>query len=153
MDDKKQMLLDPGIKPTEEIIAEALGVTNAIYVQWIEQLKHRQVTLMEWRYYHDAKSWLSKGEYHWKSVRGKDRVTPNFWLSIWDGFFKVTFFFSEKTMYQILALPLSPEAKEMIQNTQLSGKKTKYLAISFDVKSKEQLQDLYILTEFRKEQI
>lgn len=153
MEEKRQLLRDPSTKPTDEMIAEALGVTNNIYVQWIKQLKQYNITLMEWRYYNDAKSWLSKGEYHWKSVRGKDRVTPNFWLSIWDGFFKVTFFFSEKTIYQLLSLPLSQEVKEMIRDSDLSGKTMKYISVSFDVKNEKQLQDIYLLTEFRKENI
>lgn len=43
--------------------------------------------------YNDGKAWLSKGEYKWIIARGTNKVKPLFWLSIWEGFFKVSFFF------------------------------------------------------------
>lgn len=60
----QQLLRDPGITPTDKIIAQGLGKTNETYVAFIEQLKTHGITLMKWRYYNDGKAWLtiSRGE-------------------------------------------------------------------------------------------
>lgn len=92
----RQLLRDPNVKPTDKIIEDGLGETNNIYAEFIEKLMEYDIHLMDWRYYNDGKAWLSKGEYRWVTLRGTNKVKPIFWLSIWDGFFKVSFNFSER---------------------------------------------------------
>ena len=98
MSEKKngqQLLRDPGVEPTSEIIAEGLGKAYATYDKFVRALEEQYgITLMDWRFYNDGKAWLSKGEYKWKTPRGANKVKPIFWLSIWEGFFKTSFFFS-----------------------------------------------------------
>lgn len=91
----KQLLRDPNSQPTNDVIAVALGEQYAAYTQFLGMLAGFDVTL-QWRYYNDGKAWLAKGLYKWKSVRGTDKENTIFWLSIWDGFFRVSFFFAEK---------------------------------------------------------
>lgn len=153
MDNEKQLLRDENIKPTAEIIADALGPVNGVYNKFIEDLKDYSISLMDWRYYNDGKAWLSKGEYKWTTSRGTDKVKPIFWLSIWDEFFKVSFNFTEKTMPQLLSLPISNDTKEMIKNTELMGKTRKFIPVIFDVINETKLDDVYVLAEFRKENI
>jgi len=45
-----------------------------------------------------------------------------FWLSVWDGFFKVTIYIPEKARSDVLSLPLDEEVKLMIANSKQMGK-------------------------------
>ena len=151
--DKKQLLKNPDIKPTHQIIAQGLGLANSTYEKFIDELDKRSISLMDWRYYNDGKAWLSKGEYKWVTSRGTNKVKPIFWLSIWDSYFKVSFFFSEKTREKLLALPLSEETTLQIKATAPHGKNMQYLSIIFNVEDDRQINDIYLLSDFRKEHI
>lgn len=153
MNKAQQLLRDANVKPTDEIIANGLGATNNTYTKFIEELKNYDIFLMDWRYYNDGKAWLSKGEYKWTTSRGTNKVKPIFWLSIWDGFFKVSFYFSEKIRDELLALPITNESKELIKNAVTNGKTMRFIPIIFDIDDDKQLDDVYILAQFRKENI
>jgi len=148
-----QLLRDVNIEPTDEIIAEGLGAINNIYTKFVKGLEHYDISLMDWRYYNDGKSWLTKGEYKWVTARGTNKVKPLFWLSIWEGFFKVSFFFSADIRDELLALPISQEAEEIIKNAKPMGKTMRFLPVTFEVSDDKQLKDVYILAQFRKENI
>ncbi len=97
MEGKEQLFRDKNVKPTEQLIAESLGEGYAIYQRFIETLENEGISLMDWRYYQDGKAWLSKGEYKWTTTRGTNKVKPIFWLSMWEGFFKVSFTLARKS--------------------------------------------------------
>jgi len=147
----EQLLRNPDIKPTKQIIADGLGEVNNIYESFVNRLKEFDISLMDWRYYNDGKAWLSKSEYKWTTSRGTERAKPIFWLSIWKDFFKISFLFSEKTREKILTLPISDETEKMIQDTAPHGNKMQYLSIVFNVEDDHQLNDIYILANFKKE--
>ena len=151
--EKLQLLRDINIEPTAEIIAEGLGEANNAYIKFIDGLKGIGISLMDWRYYNDGKAWLTKGEYKWTTPRGANKVKPIFWMSIWEGFFKVSFFFSAEMQDKLLALPISREAESIIANSEPMGKTRKFLPVTFEVSEDKQLGDVYILAEFRKENI
>jgi len=153
MNNARQLLRDANIEPTVEIIADGLGATNTVYVKFIGELKKYSISLMDWRYYNDGKAWLSKGEYKWTTTRGTNKVKPIFWLSIWEEAFRVSFFFSEKVRAELLSLPITEAAKEIINNTEANGKTMKFLSIIFDITDDSQLNDVYVLAQFRKENI
>lgn len=153
MDNKYQLLRDPKVNPTDEIIAEGLGVVTNTYIKFIDILNQNDINLMNWRYYNDGKAWLSKGEYRWVTNRGTIKVEPIFWLSIWNGFFKVSFFFSTKTQSELLSLPISQEVKKLIKKTSAMGKIMRFIPIVFDISDDKYLDDLLVLVQFRKENI
>jgi len=153
MEGKKQLFRDKNVKPTEQLIAESLGEEYAIYQRFIETIKNEGISLMDWRYYQDGKAWLSKGEYKWTTTRGTNKVKPIFWLSLWEGFFKVSFHFSEKVRTQLLSLPISEETKEAIYKAPTNGTKMKFFSVIFDVASDSPLNDIYQIAEFRKHSI
>lgn len=153
MNNAQQLLCDSNINPSVEIIADGLGAANATYLKFIEELKRYNIYLKDWRYYNDGKAWLSKGEYKWTTTRGTNKVKPIFWMSIWDGFFKVSFYFPEKRQTELLSLPLSTDVKEMIKNVKATGKTMKYISIILDITNDCQLNDVYLLAAFRKENI
>ncbi len=148
-----QLLRDPKINPTQEIIAEGLGLTNITYIKFIERLKQININLMDWRYYNDGKAWLSKGEYKWVTNRGTNKVKPIFWLSIWNGFFKISFFFSTISRPELLTLPISKETKNLIKEAKPMGKTMRYIPIVLDISDDKYIDDLLILSEFRKNKI
>lgn len=149
----EQLLRDVGIEPTNEIIAEGLGTASKVYSEFLENLKKHDVSLMDWRFYNDGKAWLSKGEYKWTTKRGTNKVKPLFWLSIWRGFFKVSFFFSTRIKDEVLELPISQEAKTIISTAKPMGKTMRFIPVVFDVCDINQLNDLFVLMQFRKEKI
>lgn len=111
------------------------------------------LSLMDWRYYNDGKAWLSKGEYKWTTSRGTNKVKPIFWVSIWDKFFKISFNFSEKNKDTLLSLPMSEDTKEMIRNIKPNGDKMKFIPVIFDVDNSKVFNDIFVLVQFRKENI
>lgn len=149
----QQLLRDATVKPTAEIIADGLRATNSTYTKFIEELTKYSISLMDWRYYNDGKAWLSKGEYKWITARGTNKTKPIFWLSIWEESFRVSFFFSEKIRAELLSLPISTNTKEIIRNTEATGKTMKSISIIFDITRDRQLNDVYVLAEFRKNNI
>ncbi len=149
----QQLLRNADIEPTTEIITEGLGTSNSIYMKFVEKLEEYGVSLMDWRFYNDGKSWLSKGEYKWTTARGTNKVKPLFWLSIWEGFFKVSFNFKLETREELLKLPTSNEAKEIITNAEVNGKAMKFIPVVFDVNNDNQLDDIFVIMNFRKENI
>jgi len=145
---KEQLLRDPDIEPSSDVIAKALGEADNAYIKFINELTNHDIHL-EWRYYNDGKAWLAKGLFKWTGVRGGQNEKTIFWLSIWDGFFKVSFFVSEKARADVLNLPFDNEVKQMIAALQQMGK-LKYLPVVFELCSDELFEAVFLLADFRK---
>jgi hypothetical protein len=145
---KEQMLRNPDIQASSDVIAKALGESNNAYIKFINELASHDIHL-KWRYYNDGKAWLAKGLFKWTGVRGGQNETTVFWLSIWDGFFKVTIYGPEKNCTDVLSLPLDNEVKLMIADSQQMGK-LKYFPIVFDLCSDEMFEAIFLLVDFRK---
>jgi hypothetical protein len=144
----QQLLRDSSIEPTKEVIAEGLGAANGAYTKFIEGLENYDIQ-MNWRYYNDGKAWLGKGLYKWTTIRGTQKETTAFWLSIWEGFFKISLFIPEKVRADALNLMLTDEIKEMIANSKQMGK-LKFFPLIFDLSSDELFNEIYTLVNFRK---
>lgn len=151
--EQKQLLRDPSVKPTDDMIVDCLGPAGEVYTKFLEELKAYGISLMDWRFYNDGKAWLSKGEYKWTTARGTDKVKPIFWISIWNGFFKISFNFSEMTRAKLLSLPISENTKIMIENVEPNGSKMKFIPVIFDVDHEKQFEDILLVAQFRKENI
>lgn len=85
---EKLVLTDSNIYPDSDVIKEALDKHYELYESFMEAAKQKGLST-EWRYYNDSKSWLCK-------IVNKKRTVC--WLSIWDTGFKVSFYFTEKTI-------------------------------------------------------
>ena len=150
---EQQLLRDPNIEPTSEVIAEGLGAAFEPYSVFISELGKYGITLMNWRFYNDGKAWLTKGEFKWTTQRGANKVKPIFWLSIWEGFFRVAFFFSTSVQAELQDLPISQETKESINSAKPMGKTMRFLPVIMDIKDSQQLGDVYHIAQFRKEKM
>ena len=144
---KEQLLRDPRTDPTSEIIAAGLGAAYGAYTKFIEELENRNVQV-DWRYYHDSKAWLGKALYRWTTAQGAHKEKTAFWLSVWDGFFKVSLYLPEKARADALALPLGKAVLKMIGDSHPLGK-SKLIPLVFELNSDELFDDLYTLIYFR----
>ncbi len=145
---KEQLLRNPDIEPSSEVIENALKEANNAYIKLIYEIASYDIQL-EWRYYNDCKAWLAKGLYKWTGTRGGNNVKTIFWLSIWDGFFKVTMYIPEKDREDVLSLPLDNRIKQMIANSKQMGK-FNFFPIVFDLYSDDMFKALFSLTDFKK---
>lgn len=108
------VLSDPLVFPGKEVLSKALGPAYPVYEELLNILSHPPYTfLLEWRYYRDGKAWLGKVIYRKKTV---------FWLSVWKGFFKTSFFFTEKHAERIMDLDIDHKVIEEFQKTKASGR-------------------------------
>ncbi len=138
---KAQMLLrDAGVFPSEQILRDALGKTvYSILKSFIATIADDEYNLtIEWRYYNDGKAWLGKVIYKKKTV---------LWLSIWEGFFKTSFYFIEKHLEAITALDISKTVKEEFVKAKTVGK---LIPMIIDINRDEQLNDLLTIVRFKK---
>lgn len=144
----EKMLRDPDIQPSSDVIAQALGETNGTYIKFVNELASHGIDLV-WHYYNDGKAWLAKGLVKWTGVRGGQKETTAFWLSIWDGLFKLSIFIPEKAYAGLLSLPLDNKVKQMISDS-LEMEKQKYLPLVFDMCSEEMFEAVFMLADFKK---
>jgi len=144
----QQLLRNPGENPTSNVLAQALGDAYGAYEKFTGGLENHGIEL-EWRYYTDGKAWLAKGLYTRTGPRGGQNKTTAFWLSIWDGFFKVSVYVPEKARAGALSLPLDDECKRIIADAKQMGK-LKFFPLVFELRSEEMLEAVYTLADFRK---
>lgn len=134
------VLNNPELIPDESILKEVL--TEKSYILYVKLLKiitseNERKFSAEWRYYNDGKSWLCK-------VVNKKRTI--FWLSVWEGYFKVSFYFTEMHKEGISSLPISESAKSQFITAKPIGK---LIPLTIDVHSEEQLDDVLTIAKFR----
>ena len=114
--------------PDSNVLEGALGKDYKLYEQFAEKINAKKLTL-EWNYYNDGKSWLCK------TLNKKKNMC---WLSIWNTGFKLTFYFTEKTMPGVYNLEISDELMETAKEAKPAGK---LLPIILSIKSKKNLND------------
>lgn len=134
------ILNNPDLYPDKDVLKEVL--TENVLIFYDKLLKvitsdNESKFSSEWRYYNDGKSWLCK-------VVNKKRTI--FWLSVWEGYFKVSFYFTEKHKEGIASLPISESAKDSFINAKPIGK---LMPLTIDVYCEEQLTDVLAIAKFR----
>lgn len=108
------MLKDKEVYPHEEVLATVLKDHFTLYKQLVKTISGPDWGLSAaWKYYHDGKSWLCKVSYKKKTVC---------WLSVWDGFFKISFYFTEKNAGGIAALELSEKIRKRWAQSKRTGR-------------------------------
>ncbi|MCL2484963.1 MAG: DUF3788 domain-containing protein [Endomicrobia bacterium] len=131
------LLEDPKIFPSKKNLKDALGKSYSVFEDLETQLTQKEFALVfDWRYYRDSKAWLCK-------VHNKKKTI--FWLSVWDGFFKTSFFFLERHMKGIAAL------KTNKNSFKLEKEWGKMIPLIFNIKYKKQFTDLLKIVQYKKE--
>jgi len=133
---ENQILTDPKVKPENSVLESVLGKNYNRYIEFVNKL-NTQNLIIEWNYYNDGKSWLGK-------ILNKKKNLC--WLSIWNIGFKLTFYFTEKTIEGVHELDINNEIKNMIQNIKPIGK---LFPIILLVKNKKTIDDGLKILEYK----
>jgi hypothetical protein len=135
-----QRLCDPEIRPTDKVLADALGKVYTVYREFSQRLSGEEsLWVPEWRYYNDGKAWLCKITHKKKTIC---------WLSVWQGFFKVSLFFTAKTSEGVFNLPVDSAVKDEFRHNKPIGK---LIPLVMRIRSKRQLKDVFILLRYKQE--
>ena len=139
---EEQLLKDPDTFPTAEVLEKALKKKYAVLREFLNTAESKEFKLKpEWRYYKDGKAWLCKISFKKKTV---------VWLSVWSGYFKLGFYFTEKSGGGIPDLKIDESIKKDYLTHAPIGK-LKPLVI--DMEKKSQLSDLYTILQYKKDQL
>lgn len=146
---KVQLMRNPEIHPTKDVLEICLKDSSLAYYQLMEKISSLDIKFV-WYYYTDGKAWLGKGVYSWIGKRGGHKEATLFWLSIWEAFFRVTIYFPATSKDQLLKLELSENVRFIIHQAKQMGPKLTYLPITIDVHSVDQVAYLMTLITFKK---
>jgi hypothetical protein len=103
-----QILNDKDQFPTNEIIFSHIGKTKKLWETLFDTIHQTYPAYTEeWRYYNDGKSWLLK-------ILKKTKTMC--WISVFDGEFRMTFYFTDKVEPLILKSDIPAELKEQFVN-------------------------------------
>jgi hypothetical protein len=134
-----QVLKDPNTIPVKEVLENALGNSFIAYDELTNTIISNEFDLVpEWRFYKDGCTWLCK-------VQNKKKTV--FWLSVWDKYFKTTFYFTEKNCGGIADLAIDEKIKDNFLKNKPIGK---LLPLTMSIESQDQLPDLLKLIEYKK---
>ena len=133
---EKQLLTDPNSKPENNVLENALGKNFKNYAEFTEKIKALNL-IPEWHYYNDGKSWLGKLLFKKKNLC---------WLSVWNTGFKLTFYFTEKTIGGIQDLDIDGEIKKSVKENKPVGKLIPILLL---IGNKKKIRDALKLLEYK----
>ena len=136
---EKPLLNDPDTFPDEAILKNVLQTSFPVYADFIKKVTGEPFELSpQWRFYKDGGAWLCKVIFKKKTV---------FWLSIWEGYFKTTFYFTERTGTGIADLNVDQKLKDTFNKNKWIGK-LKPLTIHID--QPDQVDDVLRFIEYKK---
>jgi hypothetical protein len=99
----QSLLNDPDIFPSDSVLSRPLGRSKPAWDSFMLLLKSDYPQMsVDWRYYTDSKTWLCK------VTQKADTI---FWMSAWDKFFKISFYFTANAEAAISASSLDAELK------------------------------------------
>jgi len=135
---ERPQLRDEKEYPSDDVLARYLAKAKADWDAFTARLAEEvSDASLEWRYYRDGKSWLCK------LVRKKKTVC---WVSIWDGTFRTTFYFTAKSDVDIEGLPIAQELKNAYRAQSSIGK---LKPLTIEVRSQKELGDVFTLIRYK----
>jgi len=137
--EETQRLREEEPYPDEKVLGEALGEAYQAFTKFMTTIQAPEHGLApEWRYYKDGKAWLCKATCKKKTIA---------WISVWDGFFKVSFFFTDRSGAGIAELAIGDALRRDYAGGPAIGK-LKPLVVA--VRDADPLGDLLTLIEYKK---
>jgi hypothetical protein len=132
-------LNDKTLYPDDKVLAQYLGNVKIIWDALMEMLSTHDIPIStEWRYYNDGKSWLCKATQKKKTIC---------WISVWEKYFRASFYFSAKAEEEITKSGIPEALKE--QYLHYNGK-LKIRPITIIVKKKSDLKILKDVIEIKE---
>jgi hypothetical protein len=136
-----QLFTEQAIQPTDTELHHQLGKDLfPIYEDILRIMSSDFEIDHEWRYYKDGKAWLLKAYLKKKTI---------FWLSLWESYIKVSFYFMDKNKLEIAGLPIQESVYKIFEQTKPIGK---LIPLTMDINSDKQLIDLRTIIEYKKKQ-
>lgn len=132
-----QLLKDAGVVPSDDVLTDVMGKKLFAIYKNVHLLLSEMEVAGEWQYYKDQKAWLFKIQHKNKTVA---------WLSLWEGYMQVTFYFTAKTGPAVLQLPINGEIKNAFQLSKPVGK---LIPLVLEVYSNKQLANLGKIMEYK----
>ena len=137
--ESQMALRDAEIFPSDRVLKDTLGDVYDVLESFLATITNEAYLLsFEWRYYNDGKAWLCKVQHKKKTI---------LWLSVWEGFFKVSFFFTEKHLEAIAALDISEAIKTELATTKPVGR---LIPMIFNINNTNQLEELLTVVRLKK---
>jgi hypothetical protein len=136
---EKPLLRDPGTPPSEDLLKSVLNDSYQAYEEMLKVITGAEYGLVpQWNFYKDGNAWLCKVGYKKKTV---------FWLSVWDGYFKAGFYFVARHCPGVLELDIDKSILEEFKSKKPFGT---LFPLTITIASKEQIQDLLAVIEYKK---
>jgi hypothetical protein len=133
------LLKDPAVSPTKKVLESVLGKSYSAFEELMDTIKSDNYALTpQWNYYNDGKAWLCKVQFKKKTV---------FWLSAWDKYFKMGFYFTEKNCKGIFEMDIDDSIKKEFKEHKPIGK---LLPLGLRINKKTQLKDALKVVEYKK---
>lgn len=131
-------LTDRDITPTEEVIFSYLEDSGRLWEDLFGKIRSDYPSIQEeWKYYNDGKCWLMKATTKSKTI---------FWLSVYEGYFKTTFYFTQKAEEAISNSSISEELKK--QFTQ-ARQMNRIRGVMVDIRTQDGIADVLSLIELK----
>jgi hypothetical protein len=131
-------LNDESQYPDADVVAKCLGKAKPAWDAFAAGIA---ATLgegaLEWRYCGDGKAWLGKVVHKKKTVC---------WVSIWDRFFKTTFYFTARSDGEIEALPIPSALKDGYRAHEPIGKLKPLTVV---VRTRKAIEAVLVLVEYK----
>ncbi len=132
-----QLLKEARLQPSDDVLTNVMGKKLFAIYKNIHLVLSEMQLMGEWQYYKDQKAWLFKIQHKTKTVA---------WLSVWDGYMLVTFYFTDKTAPGVLLLSVNGEIKNAFQQSKPVGK---LIPLTLEVYSNKQLANLGKIIEYK----
>jgi hypothetical protein len=122
------VLSDPDVFPSDKVLARSLKRANPAFLSLLE-FNHKRFPRLEerWKYYRDGKSWLMNVSMKKKTL---------FWLSVGDGFFRVTFYMNREARQLVMKSALGVALKKHVAAN--IGKQL--VGLTLEVKTKKDIE-------------
>lgn len=132
------VLKDPNLFPSDKVLEETLADSYPAFLELRSKCTSEPLGLsFEWRYYKDGHAWLCKVVHKKKTV---------FWLSVWEGYFKTTFYYTEKTGSGIAELKIDETLKKRFKENKPIGK---LIPLTMQLKNSSPLNDLLLIIGYK----
>ena len=135
---ERPLLNDANEYPDDAVLARYLGKAKGAWDSFAAAVEDGfGDASLEWRYYNDGKAWLCK------FTRKKKTVC---WVSVWDRFFKTTFYFTAKSDADIEGLPIASSLKDLYRAHKPSGT---LKPLTVEVRTKKALEAVFVLAKYK----
>jgi len=132
------LLTDPDVEPTDTVLEKEAAGIFPLLKNFLDAINSAEYKLSpEWRFYKDGKAWLCK-------ICQKKKTVA--WLSLWPGFFKLGFYFTDTTGAGIPDLKISESLKQSYATNKPSGRMKPLEVI---VSNEADLSDAYTLIKYK----